>query len=104
MAITGVDVVTAFELCCKEQDRLFIPDIPRQEAVSESLAAHYNSDDLLDAIKWFAKNTDGPFLLFEFALKSRDIVERIRRDRLSHEKFKDLVAQTRKLIQTDDEL
>lgn len=102
MSLTGNDVIVAFQTYCTEYDKLFIPDMPRQEAIAESLAKHYNSDDLLEAIKFFVKNDKGPHLIFEFALKSKDIVDRNKFNRESGAKFKEIVAQTRKKIESDE--
>jgi hypothetical protein len=102
MAITGDDVIHVFKLYCEEYSKLFIPDSPRQDEVAESLARHYDSDDLLAAVKWFVQSDQGPILVFDFALKSRDYVEKVKKERASIDKFKQTVAETRKLI--EDEL
>lgn len=102
MSITGEDVIVAFTTYCAEYSRLFIPDVPRQDAVADSLAKHYNSDDLLEAIRYFVKNDKGPYLIFEFALKSKDIIEKSKFERESGEKFKEIVAQTRKKLESDE--
>lgn len=102
MAITGDDVIHVFKLYCEEYLKLFIPDSPRQDEVAESLARHYDSDDLLAAVKWFVQSDQGPILVFDFALKSRDYVEKVKKERASIDKFKQTVAETRKLI--EDEL
>ena len=102
MSLTGEDVIVAFTTYCSEYSRLFIPDLPRQDAVADSLAKHYNSDDLLEAIKYFVKNDKGPYLIFEFALKSKDIIEKSKFERESGEKFKEIVAQTRKKLESDE--
>lgn len=102
MAITGNDVVEVFKVYCKEYNKLFIPDSPRQDDVANSLAEHYDSDDLLEAIKWYVDKDQGPILIFDFALKSRDYVQKIQKERASVDRFKQTVAETRKLIQHDE--
>lgn len=102
MSLTGNDVIVAFKTYCDQYERLFIPDNPRQEAIADSLATHYNSDDLLEAIKYFVKNDKGPYLIFEFALKSKDIIEKSKFERESGEKFKEIVAQTRKKLESNE--
>lgn len=102
MALSGNDVVEVFKLYCTQHNKLFVPDSPRQEEVSDSLASHYDSDDLLEAIKWYTQKEDGPVLIFDFALKSRDYVERVKKERASVDKFKKTVEDTRKLIEQNE--
>lgn len=102
MAITGNDVIAVFKVYCKEYNKLFIPDSPRQDDVADSLAEHYDSDDLLEAIKWYVDKDAGPILVFDFALKSRDYIQKIQKERASVDRFKQTVAETRKLIEQDE--
>lgn len=102
MALAGKDFVEAFKIYCSENKKLFVPDSPRQEDVADSLVSHYDSDDLLEAIKWYTEKETGPFLIFDFALKSRDYVEKVKKERASVDKFKQTVAETRKLIEQNE--
>jgi hypothetical protein len=102
MAITGTDVVAVFKHICADNRKLFVPDSPRQEEVAESLASHYDGDDLLDAIKLFVASDPGPILIFDFAVKSRELVSKVQKERVAVEKFKQTVAETRKLIESDE--
>ncbi len=102
MAFTGKDVVSVFQHLCKENKKLFIPDHPRQEEVADSLAEHYDGDDLLDALKLYIASEPGPFLVFDFAIKSRDFVTKAQKERHSIDKFNQKVADTRKLIESDE--
>lgn len=102
MTITGNDFIDAFKAVCESENKFFIPDSPRQDDIADSLVKHYDSDDLLDAIKWCIKSEQGPFLIFDFALKSRDYIEKVKRERNSVVRFKQVVADTRKLL--EDEL
>lgn len=102
MGITGSNVVDVFKVYCKEKNKLFVPDSPRQDDVADSLADHYDSDDLLEAIKWYVTNEPGPILIFDFALKSRDYVSKIQKERASVDRFKQTVAETRKLIEHNE--
>lgn len=102
MSITGSDFISVFQHLCKEKGKLFIPDHPRQEEVADSLAEHYDGDDLLDAVKLFISSEPGPFLVFDFAIKSREFVSKAQKERISVEKFKQTVADTRKLIESDE--
>lgn len=102
MTITGSDVISAFKVYCEEKGKLFIADSPRQDGIAESLAKHYDSDDLLMAIKWYVDSNNDPILVFDFALESRNLVDKIKREQNSINKFKQVVADTRKLL--EDEL
>lgn len=101
MTITGVDVIAAFKHYCEQYNQLYVPDVPREDAVADSLAKHYDSDDLLDAIREYIKKGDGPFLIFDFALKSRTFIENAKFEKDSINKFKSLVEETRKKIQNE---
>jgi hypothetical protein len=102
MSISGNDMISVFGYLCKDKKKLFVPDSPRQDDVAKSLVEHYDGDDLLDAIKLYISSEQGPILIFDFALKSRDLVEKVKKERTSVEKFKQTVADTRKLIQEDE--
>jgi len=99
MSIAGSDLIQAFKAVCESEGKLFIPDSPRQEDIADSMAKHYDSDDLLNAIKLYVKSEYGPMLVFDFAIKSRDFVDKVKKERLSIDKFKQTVADTRKLIE-----
>lgn len=101
MTINGTDVIAAFKAYCEEYNQLYIPDSPRESEVADSLAKHYNSDDLLDAIKQFVKKGEGPFLLFDFALRSRSLIESAKSEKASVERFREIVEETRKKIQNE---
>lgn len=103
MTISGNDVIAVFTHICKDKNKLFVPDSPRQDDVANSIADHYDGDDLLDAIKLYVSSEPGPILVFDFALKSREYVEKVKKERASVERFKQTVAETRKLIE-DNEL
>jgi len=102
MTVTGSDVISIFKVYCEEKGKLFLPDTPRQDDIADSLAKHYDSDDLLMAIKWYVDSNDGPILVFNFALESRNYIEKIKKEQNSINKFKQVVADTRKLL--EDEL
>ena len=102
MTITGNDVVETFKVYCDTKNKFFLPDSPRQDDIADSLAKHYDSDDLLMAIKWYIDTNDGPILIFNFALESRSLIDKIKKEQNSINKFKQVVADTRKLL--EDEL
>ena len=79
--------------------KLFIPDPPRQEAIADSLCKHYEADLLEKAVKWYIDNNPGPFLIFDFAVESRSLVEKVRFERTSADRFKDIVEETRKRME-----
>ena len=95
--------ISAFEISCKDNHKLFIPDSPRQEAVAKSLVEHYNNADLLKAAEMFIKSEPGPFLIFEFAIQSRTFMEKVKFESASGARFKQIVAETRKRFQEEDE-
>ena len=102
MALTGNDIIEVFKIYCKENSKLFVPDSPRQDEVAASLAQHYDSDTLLESIKWFISKEPDPILVFDFAVKSRDYVEKVKKEKASIEKFRQTVAETRKLIENNE--
>jgi hypothetical protein len=101
MTITGSDVVAAFKAYCDEYNKLYIPDSPREDAVADSIAKHYNSDILLEAIKKYVQSEEGPFLLFDFAIKSRTLIENAKFEKASVDRFKEIVEETRKKLQDE---
>jgi len=74
---------------------LFVPDPPRQEQVAKSLVDHFNYKDLEPAVAKFVVDTYGAILVFDFALKSKDLIERSKFEEASKKRFKDIVEQTR---------
>lgn len=102
MKMTGEEVIQTFENLCDKYGKLFIPDQPRQESVAVSLAKHYSKDDLLYAIDRHINTNKGPFLVFEFALVSRTIVDKAKFERESGNKFKMIVEETRKKIENNE--
>ena len=95
MTLTGQELIEHFRNCCEKQNKLFIPDSPRQEAVAEALAKFYNSEILLKACDLFIKSNNGPFIIFDFAIQSKTYADKIQFDSKSSEKFKDVVKQTK---------
>lgn len=102
MALIGNDIIEVFKLYCSQNNKLFVPDSPRQEEVADSMANHYDSDDLLESIKWYTEKEPGPILVFDFAIKSRDYIEKVKKERASVDKFKKTVEETRKLIEQNE--
>jgi hypothetical protein len=96
MEVTGLEVVKHFKEFCKKSNKLFIPDSPRQESVADAIAEFYKKDDLFNAIELFIKSKTGPFLIFDFAVESRAYVDKVKLEKSSSDKFKNLVEETRK--------
>lgn len=97
--VTGKEIIDLFIKHCKEKNKLFIPDSPRQDAIADSLAEHYNGKLLSNGIMWFIENNDGPFLVFDFAVQSKKIIDRMNYEVHSMNKFKDIVQETRKRME-----
>jgi hypothetical protein len=92
--ITGQKLIESLKQSCKDSSKLFIPDSPRQEAVAEALAEHYDGELLVDSIKYFVKGRTGPFLLFDFAIESKKITDKVKQEKESKEKFKQIMRET----------
>lgn len=97
--LTGLDLIQLFKDYSETTHKLFIPDPPREEQVADSLCKHYDSDLLEKAVKWFIDNNTGPFLVFDFAVESRSLVEKVRFEKESVDKFKNIVQETRKRME-----
>lgn len=91
---TGNDLIKIFKKSCEKSHKLFIPDSPRQEAVADALVKHYDGDILEKAISFYTKTRTGPFLVFDFAIESKSIVDKVKFEEQAKDKFKDLVKQT----------
>lgn len=99
--ITGQDLIKHFKECCEKQNKLFIPDSPRQEAVADSLVSFYKEDNLRLGVESFIKNKTGPFLIFDFAVESRSFVEKAEFNKQSVDKFKSIVQETKKRMESE---
>jgi hypothetical protein len=98
-SLTGQEMIEFFKTCSEKYSKLFIPDSPRQEDVANSLIKHYDSDLLKQAIEWYIKAEPGPFLVFDFAIRSRDFVEKVKYENESINRFKQIVADTKKRLE-----
>jgi hypothetical protein len=101
MIKTGQDLIRYFKSCCEKQNKLLIPDSPRQEAVADSLANFYKTDNLELGIDRFVKSKPGPFLIFDFAIESRSFIEKAEFDKKSSDKFKSIVEETKKRMEIE---
>lgn len=73
---------------------MFIPDSPRQDAVADSLVEHYDISILYDAIDFYVKSRVGPFLLFDFAIESKKITDKVKKEKESRDKFRQIMKDT----------
>lgn len=92
--ITGQELVQCLKESCKKSGKLFIPDSPRQEAVADALAEHYDGDLLMETVQYFVKSKSGPFLMFDFAIESKKFTEKVKQEKESKEKFRQIVRDT----------
>lgn len=98
--LTGTSLIQLFKDCCEKSHKLFIPDSPRQDEIAESLVKHYDSDLLRRGIEWHINNNPGPFLVFDFAIESRSVVEKVKYENESKSRFQDIVEETRKRMES----
>lgn len=101
MKATGEQAIQHFQDCCKKYNKLFIPDSPRQESVAKALSEFYEQDVLFMAIEFFVKGRNGPFLIFDFAIESKNYTDRVLFDNKSNSKFRDIFEETRKRMKDE---
>ena len=101
MITTGQELIEYFKSFCAKQNKLFIPDSPRQEAVADSLVSFYKTDNLMLGVESFIKSRPGPFLVFDFAIESRAFVVKAEFDKKSGDNFKSIVEETKKRMETE---
>jgi hypothetical protein len=99
MKLTGSDLINLFRDCSEKSHKLFIPDNPRQSEIADSLVKHYDGELLEKAVKWYFENRQGPFLIFDFAIESRQIVEKVKYENEAKLRFQDIVEETRKRLE-----
>ena len=92
---TGQGLIDLFQKECDEQGKLFVPDPPRQEQVAKSLVKYFDYEELELAVNKFISDTYGAVLVFDFAIQSRDLIERSKFETQSKKRFKEIVEQTR---------
>ena len=97
--LTGPELIQFFTDYSMEKGKLFVPDSPRQDAVADSLANHYEPELLKRAIQWIVDTEPGPFFIFDFAIKSRDYVEKAKYEMEPVNRFKSIVAETKRRME-----
>jgi len=100
MKITGEDLINLFKTYSEKSSKLFIPDSPRQNDVADSLAKHYDGELLQKAVVWYIDNRPGPFLVFDFAIESREMVDKVKYESEAKSRFQDIVEETRKRMES----
>lgn len=98
---TGQEVINFFKESCEKSNKLFIPDSPRQDSVADAIANFYDKDELLGAVDMFIKSRPGPFLVFDFAVESKTYVDKFKFEKVAKDKFRDIVEQTRKRMESE---
>lgn len=96
---TGQIILQQFINCCKKRNKLFVPDSPRQEQVSDAISSFYDYDTLVDAIDEYIKVNPGPFILFDFAIHSKKYIEHVITEKKSKNDFTNMVQQTKKRME-----
>jgi hypothetical protein len=99
MNLTGQDLIDHFISCCRKRNKLFVPDSPRQEQVAKALAEFYDKQTLLDACDLYIKANPGPFLIFDFAVQSKQYIDKVIYEGKAADKFKNIVEQTRRKME-----
>ena len=99
MKLTGESLIDLFKTCSEKSHKLFIPDSPRQDQIADSLVQHYDAKLLQKAVEWYIESRPGPFLVFDFAVESRDLVEKVKYENEAKSRFQDIVAETRRRME-----
>lgn len=100
--LTGKELIEIFKKSCEKSHKLFIPDSPRQESVADALATHYDSELLEKAVEFYVKKNQGPFLIFDFAIESRTIVDKVKFEEEAKNRFRNLVRETHDRLASDE--
>ena len=107
MKKTSETVLYMFQKSCDEYAKLFLPE-PRQEEILDSLVVYYEKyysiDILTQCIEEFVKTSQDPILVYNFALESSKIRDRIVERMRSKDEFKKLVRETEERMRQFDEL
>lgn len=107
MKETSEIVLSTFQSSCDENGKLFLPE-PRQSDIIHSLTVFYSKyhsiDILLECIREYVKATSDPILVYNFALDSSKIRDRVIESKKSKEDFNRLVKETEKRMRQFDEL
>ena len=100
--LTGKELIEIFKESCEKSHKLFIPDSPRQESVADALAKHYYSEMLEKAVNYYIKKNHGPFLIFDFAIESRTVFDKVKFEEEAKNRFRNLVRETHDRLASDE--
>jgi len=100
-------VISTFQKLCDENGKLFLSE-PRQEELIKSLLSYYNtyySEDILrECIVEFIKTADDPILVYDFAIESSKVRDKVVERQKSRNDFDKLVKETEERMRNFDEL
>jgi hypothetical protein len=100
-------ILSTFQSSCDEYAKLFLTE-PRQDEIIKSLVNYYSKyhgmDVLIECIHEYVRVTQDPILVYNFALDSTKIRERVIEARKSKEDFNRLVKETEQRMREFDEL
>jgi hypothetical protein len=91
---TGSELILLLRKLSSENNKFFLPDIGREEAVADSLIDAYEYEDLVVVAKQYVKRTKGPVMAFSFAMDVPSMIGRAVSERESREKFLSIVKKT----------
>lgn len=104
---TSEIVLSTFQSSCDEFGKLFLPE-PRQNDIVTSLVNYYGKyhdiDILCECIHEYVKVTPDPILVYNFAIESSKVKERVLESRRSKQEFQRLVKETEQRMRDFDEL
>lgn len=107
MSQASETILSTFQSSCDEYAKLFIPE-PRQDDIITSLVSYYSKyhgmDVLIDCIHEYVRVTQDPILIYNFALDSSKIRDKVIEARKSKEDFNRLVKETEQRMREFDEL
>jgi hypothetical protein len=92
-------MIQFFSDCCEKHNRLFIPDLIRQESVANSLVTHYDAEILKGAIESYVKTNNGALTIFDFAIASKTYASKVEYEINSVNNFRSIVEETKKRIE-----
>lgn len=103
MSLTSKEVKHTFQRLCEEYGKLFIPDDKRDPGIVSSLINHYensyDTDLLIQCIDFWIRKADEPILIYNFAIESSTVRERVLSEREIQKNFDELLAQTKKRME-----
>jgi hypothetical protein len=100
-------VLRMFQSYCDEFGKLFLPE-PRQNDIIDSLTGYYSKyyslDVLEKCVREYVKTSPDPILVYNFALDSSKIRDKVVELEKSNKNFERLVKETEQRMREFDEL